>query len=461
MVDRILLPFSGPGEGIEELSWGQRSMWITIEREGQSVTLGGIAPLPPGRTLQHLTNVYSFIIGRHQALRTRLVFGPDGSVRQRVFSSGTVAMDVVEAGDRDPDEVARQVHADYTRRDFDYADEWPVRLATICRNGQPTHTVAVYLHLQLDGLGMQALLADLANMDRQTGQPLRPAAGMGPLDQARWQRTPAAQRQSEASLRHLETVLRGIPLERFPVQHPDAEPSFPMLRCESRTLLLATRLLARQLGIDASPILLGLYAIAVGRLRRQNQFVALLAVSNRFRTGLAQSVSGVAQVSPCLFEVADVSLAEALIRARRASISAYKYGYYDPVARQQLVERVIADRGGRPDLSCFFSDRRAERSNAEQNNAEQNDAEPTPADLIAALPATTLRWPPRVEEIPEKLYLTVADAEDAIALELTTDRRYFSRAEAEELVRSMESIAIEAARDSTASTGVGSVPVPA
>lgn len=456
MVDRILLPFAGPGEGIEELSWGQRSMWIAIEREGQSITLGGVAPLIAGRTLQYLTNMYSAIISRHQALRTRLVFGPDGSVRQRVFGSGTVPMEVIEAGDRDPELLAQEVYADYTRRNFDYANEWPVRLATICRNGQPTHSVVVYLHLQLDGIGMQALLADLAtNFDRQTGQPLRPAEGTGPLDQARWQRTPAAQRQSEASLRHLEKVLRSVPLERFPVMYPDAEPSFPMLQCESRTLLLATRLLGRQLGIDASPILLGLFAIAVGRLRQQNQFVALLAVSNRFRAGLAQSVSVVAQVSPCLFEVADVSLAEALTRARRASMSAYKYGYYDPVARQRLIQQITADRGARPDLSCFFSDRRADRG------AVAAEAAPTAADLIAALPATTLRWPPLEEEIPEKLYLTVADAEDAIALELHTDSRYFSRAEAEELVRSMESIAIEAAGDPTVSTGVGSIPVPA
>jgi hypothetical protein len=455
MVDRILLPFAGTGEGIEELSWGQRSMWISIEREGQSITLGGIAPLPTGTTMQLLKDLYSFVMGRHQALRTRLVFGADGSVRQQVFGSGTLVMDVVEAGNRDPYQVAEEIHADYTRRDFDYANEWPIRLATVCRNGEPTHTVAVYLHLQLDGLGLQALLADLANLDRQTGQPLCPATGMGPLDQARWQRTPAAQRQSEASLRHLDKVLRSVPLDRFPLRYPDAEPSYPLLRCQSRTLLLATRLLSRQLGIDASPILLGLYAIAVGRLRQQSQFVALLAVSNRFRPGLAESVSIVAQVSPCLFEVAGVSLAEALTRARRASMSAYKYGYYDPVARQQLIQQVATDRGARPDLSCFFSDRRTERNSAE--------AEPTLQDLIAALPATNMQWPAQIEEIPEKLYLTVADAEDAIGLELTAGSQYFSRAEAEELVRSMESIAIEAAGDPAASTGVGSaaVPVPA
>ncbi|HEU5268724.1 MAG TPA: condensation domain-containing protein [Jatrophihabitans sp.] len=453
MVDHVLLPFAGPGEGIGELSWGQRSMWTTIQREGQSIMLGGPAPQPPGTTLDELKKRYIFMISRHPALRTRLVFDPDGSVRQRVFGSGTYELAVLDAGDRDPAEVAQEVYADYTGRDFDYADEWPVRLAVVCQQGVPRYTVGVFLHLQVDGLGLQTLVRDFANMDRRTGQPLRPAEGWGPLEQARWQSTPAAQRQSEASLRHLDKVLRSVPLERFPLKYPEAEPEFPMLTVRSRTLLLATRLLSRQLNIDDSPILLGLYAVALGRLRQQGRFVTLLAVSNRFRPGLAQSVSGVAQVSPCLFEVADISLAEALTRARRGSMSAYKYGYYDPVARQQLIDGIIAERGARADLSCFFNDRRAVRNTV-------GPFDPTPDDLIAALPETTMSWSP-VEELTEKLYLSVSDAVDAIGLELSAGRQYFSQADAEELVRSMETIAIEAAIDPTANTGVGLVPVPA
>jgi len=100
MVDRILLRFAGPGEGIEELSWGQRSMWTTIQREGQSIRLGGPAPQRPGTTLDELKNRYTFMMSRHPALRTRLVFGPDGSVRQQLFSSGTIELTVLEAGDR-------------------------------------------------------------------------------------------------------------------------------------------------------------------------------------------------------------------------------------------------------------------------------------------------------------------------------------------------------------------------
>jgi len=452
MADHVLLPFSGPGEGIEELSWGQGSMWITIQREGKSVTLGGAAPLPPGTTLRELTDLYSYMMSRHPALRTRLVFGPDGSVRQRLFGSGAIEMAVVEAGDRDPDEVAQELSDEYTARDFDYENEWPVRLATVCQNGIPTHAVGVYLHMQLDGMGLQELVTDFANMDRETGQPLCPAEGLGPLEQARWQRTPAALRQSEASLKHLERIARSVPLERFPMRYPEAKPSYPMLRFDSPALLLATRLLSRQLNIDSSPILLGLYAVALGRLRQQDRFVALLAVSNRFRPGLAKSVSGIAQISPCMFELADISVTEALTRARRASVSAYKYGYYKPIDRLKLVERIAAERGTWPDLGCFYSDRRLERSTA-------GPAEPTSEDLSAALPATTMHWVRQVAENPAKLYLSVADAPEAIRIELTAGSQYFSPDDMQELLRGMESIAIEAVRDPAASTGIGSVPV--
>jgi hypothetical protein len=452
MTESVLVPFSGPGEGIEELSWAQRSMWISIGRENRSITMGGIARVRPGADLPRLAAVLAFAMGRHQALRTRLVFGQDGSVRQQVFSSGTIPLAVVEAGEEDPATVAQRVHDDYTDRDFDYENEWPIRQAAICQHGKPVYTVSVYLHMQLDGIGLQELVADLANMDPQTGQALCPVEALSPLDQARWQRTPAARRQSDASLRHLEKVLRTVDLERFPLRYPEEEPRFPLLRVDSPALLLATRLLSQQLNLDSSPILLGLYAVATARLREQTRFVTLLAVSNRFRPGLAKSVSALAQVSPCLIELAGITLHEALGRARRASVSAYKYGFYNPIDRLELVERINAERGGPVDLSCFYSDRRAERNST-------GPVDPSLDDVLAALPATTMRWVPEVEELPEKLYLTVADAEDAIGLELHAGSQYFTPAEMQELALTMESLAVEAIRDPAAATGIGSLPV--
>ena len=61
----------------------------------------------------------SFIMGRHQALRTKLRFGPNGGAQQVVHASGAITLEVVDAGDGDPGEVAAAVAAGYKDRKFD------------------------------------------------------------------------------------------------------------------------------------------------------------------------------------------------------------------------------------------------------------------------------------------------------------------------------------------------------
>src|SRR5436853_55133 len=79
-----------------------------------------------------------------------------------------------------------------------------------------THLVATYLHTTLDADGVNVLLEDLAGLDLKTGQTTSPPpAGLPPMAQARLQRQPRALRQSEASIRHLERVMRAISPNRF------------------------------------------------------------------------------------------------------------------------------------------------------------------------------------------------------------------------------------------------------
>src|SRR6478735_3553193 len=94
MRDRVLVPFSGLGEGVEVLSWGQRGLWQTTLNEGKSVTMAGLIQPPAGTTVQALVEALQFAIGRHQTLRTRLRFEEDGSIRQVVSSSGTTSMEL-------------------------------------------------------------------------------------------------------------------------------------------------------------------------------------------------------------------------------------------------------------------------------------------------------------------------------------------------------------------------------
>ncbi len=450
MRTQLLVPFEGPGSGTEELSWAQRSMWASITREGSSITLGGTFALPEGTSEDVIAAGLRFLFGRHQALRTRYEIQPDASLRQVLYSSGEFSIALVDAADRDPAVVAEELHDAYQTKDFDYPNEWPLRMAVVKKDGRASYVVAVYLHLALDAGGLRALLADLASMDPETGESPNEITASQPFDQARWQRTPAAVRQSAASLRHLEKILRTVSLHRFLGPEAEGEPSFPRLDFQSPATRLAVRAISQRLSVDTSQILLALFGIAVTRITGNNPFLTILAVSNRFRPGFADSVSQLAQVSPCMIDFADCTLDEAIGRARRAAVSAYKYGYYNPVDRRALIEQINADRGAKVDMSCIFNDRRTERDlNSEPVSAEQ---------IRAALPDSVLNWPIGVEEIPETIYFSVDDAEDAVRFELSADIRYLPRERMEELARSIETLAVQAALEPGASTLIHTAP---
>ncbi|HEV2887901.1 MAG TPA: condensation domain-containing protein [Jatrophihabitans sp.] len=453
MEDHILVPFHGPGAGVGPLSWAQKSIWQTIVLDGNSVTMGGVSPLRAGRTVQDMTALLRFMISRHPALRTRLRFEPDGTILQVVSESGVIPLALVEAGDEDPAAVAATVNHRFESEDFDYESEWPVRMAVILQDGVPTHMVVSYLHLYIDALGLRALMADLATMDPVTGEGSAPVEAMQPLDQARFQQTPAAQRQCDASLRHLERVLRTAPAQRFPEPaDPDQEPSYPSLEMRSPATRLAVRLISGRFSMDSSQVLLCMFGIALTRLTGSSPFVTQLAVGNRFRPGLAASVSAVAQVSPCMIDFTDTTFEEALARTRREAVRAYKNGYYDPPQRQALRKQIREERGEVVDLSCFYNDRRQQRD-------LRDVPVPSAQEIQAAVPLTRHSWSQPVELIPERIYLSVDDDPDAVLIQLSGDTRYLPMPRMEELAYGIESAAVQAALDPAALTEVRSVPV--
>ena len=124
-------------------------------------------------------------------------------------------MPIVEAGDRDPAELAEAIKQRFCEHNFDYAEEWPIRQAIVTQHGVVTHCPTVYLHTAIDAGGLAALLVDLFARDPVTGEPTGPVTALQPMEQARRQRTPAVRRHSTASLKHLERVMRTVRPERF------------------------------------------------------------------------------------------------------------------------------------------------------------------------------------------------------------------------------------------------------
>ncbi|HKN97383.1 MAG TPA: condensation domain-containing protein [Pseudonocardiaceae bacterium] len=444
MPHQILVSFSGPGSGTDQLSWGQRVIWRTIAHQGASEYLGGVQPIPEGHSLDDMVECLRFVMGRHQSLRTRLAFDSGGEPRQVVSESGEVPLEVVDAGDADPAAVAEQVRERYESTDFDYEREWPLRMAAVCRDGVPTHSVAVYNHLAIDAHGLDALMADLMTM--LTGD-VRPVTAMQPLEQAAQQRTAAARRQSEAALRHWERVLRRAAPRQFGESTDRRQPRYWRLRYHTPATELAMRLIAARTGTDTSPVLLAAYAVALARTAGTNPVVLQLAVSNRFRPRFADSVSPLAQASPCLLDVADVTFDEAVARAVQAAMSTYLNAYYDPHGRAALLARMAEERGEQIELSCYFNDRR---------DAGGRDGGPVPTldQVEAAVSRSALRWSRHTDVEQPPLYLSVSDADDGIELYLTADTHRLSPSDMATIARTVEAVAVGAARDATQPTGV-------
>ncbi len=451
MTDRVLVSFDGIGSGVEDLTWGQQSVWQATVVYGSARTVAGVDALPPGTTIADAAETLRFVMTRHQALRSRLLFDGGPIPRQVCFASGQIALEVVDAGDDDPAEVAHAVQVRYQSVDFDYENEWPMRMAVICRGAEATHAVAVYLHLAIDANGLRALLADLANLAPGWERDAPPVTAIEPLEQARRQRSPATQRQGAASLRHLRRVLLAAPADRFgPPRHGGDEPGFRLVTLRSPATTMAVNVIAARNGINTSPVLLAAFAVTLARFTGSHPVLVMLMVSNRFRPGFADSVSGITQSSPCLIDVADQTLDQLAVRASYLAMTAYKCAYYNPYERDAVMAEVNAERGETVDFSCFFNDRRQPEVDSSP------DPLPTGRQISDALSSSSLHWEKEANMSQQKLFLRIDQIMGSIQFGLSADDRYFTAVDMETLVRGMESVVVDAALDPSLPTGIRS-----
>ncbi len=439
--DRVVVAFAGEGSGVEEMSWGQWEIWLAMVAQESSLPLGGTKPLPPGTTVEDIADELRYLMGRYQSMRTRLRFDGTGRPRQVLVDSGETTLAIFDADDEDPDDVAAEVDRQYQETRFDYAHEWPVRMAVVRRHGVPTHMVVTVCHLVTDGPGGLVMLEEVA------ARTAEPVTGMQPLAQARWQRSAPGQRHDALALRYWEGLLRTIPPRRFTPSGYPREPRHWEGIFRSRALRLALQATVARTGVDPSAVLLGVFAVALARVTGINPVVTRPIVSNRFRPGLARVVAMVAQSGLCVLDVADMRIEEAIEVARRSAFAAYKHAYFDPERMAALIARVTREREPDFDISCFFNDRRG---------APPPDRPPTPDEVREALPDNDFHWGRRQHEPFEHLFLHADDVPDGVQLKMFIDTAYLSPADGEALLRGMESVAVEAALDPSAPTRVSS-----
>ncbi|MGI5184093.1 condensation domain-containing protein [Dactylosporangium sp. CA-152071] len=438
MAEQIMVAFEGEGAGVDDLSWGQLDLWMAMRRQNSWLPMGGATPLPDGTSLADVVENLRYLMSRYQPMRTRLRFDADDRPSQVVSSSGEIALDVVEAGDDDdPAELADAMRRRYEETDYDYVTQWPMRMGVVVRSGRPTHLVAIMCHLVTDGSGAAVMIAESG------ARVATPVKGMQPLEQARWQRSPAGVRQNEAALRYWERLLRTIPSRRFAGSDDPRQPRHWRGEFRSQALHLATQAIAARAGMDASPVLMAVYGVALHRMTGINPVVFRPTVNNRFRPALADVVCTVAESGLCALDVAGVPFSEALARTQRAAMTAYKHAYFHPVHLQDLIASVAAERDPDFDLGCFYNDRRI------TTRAGATGPAPTPDQIREALSGgdTTFRWTIQQDDPFERLFVHIDDVPDTIQITVFMDTHFVSPGDAEAFLRGMEEVAVEAALD--------------
>jgi hypothetical protein len=441
-VERVAVAFGGDGAGEDVLSWGQRDVWVAIKGFGSSMAVGGSVPLRAGTTIEDVASEACYLMSRYQVLRTRLRITEDGSPRQVVSGAGRIDLDVVDTCGADPRMVAAATGERLKAAPFDHTQDWPVRVAVVRHGAALTHKVFVVSHFAVDGFSFEVMARELAR--RRTS----PVRGLQPLEQARWQSSPAGRRQNAAAQRHWESALTSMPLP-WPTGSSDrSSPRHWEGYFQSPAMLLAAQSIAARTCGSVSTILMTALAVAVVRTGGVNPVAVRPVSNNRFRPDLAQVVGPVSQAGLCLMDVAGISFEEAVARTHKASIAAHWYSYYDTDEKDDLVERIRAERGSEYYVDCFFNDRRV------LTRDYLPDPPPDARRILGAVPERELRWTGSKDTRSSRFFVQVEDVAETALLNLFVDTHYLSRADAEALMIEMETAAVEAAVDVKAPTGV-------
>lgn len=457
MAERIVR-FEGRGSGADELSWGQRIIWGAMCHQGSSLSMGGAYPLAEGESVDDVGAGLRFLMSRHDSLRTRLELTGDGGPRQIVTQAGEVPLQVVDAGGEDPARVAAGLAASYQATNFDHAREWPLRMGVVTRGGVATHVAEAYSHLVGDAFGLAALRADLASLDRATGAAPAPVTAMQPLDQVRWQRSPAADKCTQRAMGHWERLLRGLPDDRFGAPPPPGPARCTHAVYTSPAGRLGLLAVSERTRVSTSPVLLAAFCVALARVTGDNPVLTQVVVNNRFRPGFAGSVSPVNQACMCVIDVGGVTFDEAVGRAWHSTMGAYKHAYYDPRQMDDMVDGIGEERGGAINTACFFNDRRVQHREEPQAAPAQAAPPGAPGSDGGGIGGSRLWWgPTREGGYYDRLFLYINDAPGTLSYELHADPRYLPPGGIEAVLRGMEQVLVEAANDPAARTSVATV----
>jgi hypothetical protein len=453
--DRIGVAFAGPGAGAAPLTWGQKAILHDMRETGWALNLSAVNALPADTTVEDVAARLGGLISRYPALRMRLEPDDGGNPRQVVHASGEVGLGVVDVpDDEDRADVMRHANDLWYERLFTELDlyrDWPMRMTVFRHRGRAACQVWTLPEILVDVTSFNLIMQDLTSGDTTTRRLGDPRAA-GILELGRREQSPALRRTSDRAMRYWESQVRDIPPLTF------GEPTHPEGRLGQRywhgrfsspAAYLATLAIARRTRTDSSRVLLALIATAIARVTGVNPLTAKVILNNRFRPGFAGVIASLSQNSVLTLDLAGATIDEAVARARRVSLAAGMYAYYDPEQLEELIARLDAERGYPARVTCRINDRRVtSRSAAVTDEGGQVTME----EIRRKMPETFLSWDGTLEALPEQAFISVEDYPQTIYLQVIFDMACFTEAQVEALLYGVEEVAVAAAFDAAVPT---------
>jgi len=450
-MEQIPVRFSGPGAGCAPLTWGHKQVLGDMEESGQTLNMSDVQALPPGTRVSEVAATLAGLMSRHPALRTRFPAAQDGSLRQEVTESGELFLQVADMPEHmDKTEFnarTREIRYAQALTPFDHAQEWPIRVAVTRQRGLATYWAWAVNHMVGDAMSMAMWQGELG-YGIFAGRSPDPRA-MSMLELARLEQTPRLLAVNDRAMRHWESQLLHVPPLTFgPARYPGREGKrYWHGQFNSRAAYLATLAIAQRLRTDTSWVLMALLAIAAGRATGVSPLTTRYIVSNRYRPGYRRIMAPLSQSAAVTVDVAGLSIAEAIARARRATTEGALNGYFDPASLAELMAKLDARRGYPAQITCHINDPRIHVRKATE--AAVSGRQITADEIHEALSETWFSWDGTVPgaHFTDQAFLTVTETPRTLLLQLVFDMACFTPEQVEGLTSEIERAAIEAAAD--------------
>lgn len=440
------IKYSGRRAGKIPLTWSQRWLWRAVAAQAPNyahLNLAAGVEVPAGCDLEDVMAVLSFILERHETLRSRFCVDEHGEPVQLLSAAGELSMAICEAGPSETASMARQLEADLTRMPFTIPEP-AVRVAVVTENGKPKWVILGVFEMALDFFGLQRVRGELELLlrSRPEGETQPALAEVShPLDRVKYEQSPEGLTYSEKAVMRWRREVERFPRTALPPRRTPETLRFQECTMRSKAAAVAVSTLSRAYKVSPGAVVLAHACTLLGNISENSRLGFLLFSHNRFSDDAVHHSGRLAQSVPVSVELSGVKPGDLARAAHRAAVRSAMLCECDPDAVTEML-RDFADRNGfEVDISCAFNFPFSENEDSVWQSGKPQDARSL--DVREYLPETKFSPLRQFESEDMRFYLTAFEVFDEISVSLRVDTEVLSSDEIVGFLRSLEGALID------------------